>query len=446
MKTKNASVHHSNLWGLRDQKYNVLKQNNVFSLSRETLKPDSSDYLFVPQNVELREEYQSFYKITEIMPLNSVGIVTARDKLTIHFTPEEVWETVKDFASLKPETAREKYNLGKDAQDWKVHFAQNDLKQSGLDKKKIVPVLYRPFDKRWSYYTGTSRGFICRPREEVMRNMLEGENLGLIVSRIHRQLSLNYFFCSNIMCDFHILDNARDSTSLYPLFLYKKSSDEDKDLIELTETIKNQKEETKVPNLTPEFLKDFSNKLKMDFIINGTGDLNKTFGPEDVFHYIYSVFHSPTYRERYSDFLKMDFPRVPIPSDPDLFRKLCKTGEKLCSLHLMEANIETKTLFPVKGSNTVEKVKYDPLKKAVFINQSQYFSPVPENVWEFHIGGYQVCEKWLKSRKNRKLSGKDIDLYCYIVSALEKTISFMQQIDHIIDSHGAFPGAFVNQG
>jgi len=174
------------------------------------------------------------------------------------------------------------------------------------------------------------------------------------------------------------------------------------------------------------------------------GHATGTFGPEDVFNYMYAVFHSPTYRSQYSEFLKTDFPRLPLTSKQPLFRALCGLGEELVGLHLMEKQVPPKTKFDVAGDNHVEKVRYtEPGQAAptgrIWINREQYFDNVPQNVWEFHIGGYQVCQKWLKDRKGRKLSYDDLQHYRCIVSSLTETIRLMAEIDRTIDKHGGWP-------
>ncbi|MGA2588250.1 MAG: type ISP restriction/modification enzyme [Candidatus Aminicenantales bacterium] len=158
--------------------------------------------------------------------------------------------------------------------------------------------------------------------------------------------------------------------------------------------------------------------------------------PEDIFNYAYAVFHSPTYRTRYAEFLKIDFPRLPLTSSLKLFRALAAKGEELVALHLLESPKVNDfiTGFPIKGDNVVEKVQYADKDKRVWINKTQYFSGVPKAVWEFHIGGYQVCEKWLKDRKGRKLSYDDIQHYQKIVIALNETIRLMAKIDALIPS------------
>jgi hypothetical protein len=213
--------------------------------------------------------------------------------------------------------------------------------------------------------------------------------------------------------------------SFAPLYLYTTASDTAGTLFAHSET-------TRTPNLAPEFVKAFGEKLGLAFIPDGAGDLKKTFGPEDVLHYVYAVFHSPTYRTRYAEFLKVDFPRLPLTSDKKLFAKLVTKGGELVRLHLMKSPALDVfiTTFPVEESNEVEKVRYE--KKKVWINGGQYFGGVPEAVWEFKVGGYQVCEKWLKDRKGRRLSGDDLNHYQRIVVALKETMRLMKEIDAAI--------------
>lgn len=156
-----TKIYHAHLYGFREDKYQVLTESTVNSTDFEEVNPQSPFYLLIPQDTELFNEYEQYFKITDVMPVNSLGIATARDKLTIQDSPEDVWHIVNDFIALDVEEAREKYNLGKDARDWKVDFAQDDIKKSGIYKDKVTPILYRPFDTKFTYYTGKSRGFIC---------------------------------------------------------------------------------------------------------------------------------------------------------------------------------------------------------------------------------------------------------------------------------------------
>jgi len=162
--------------------------------------------------------------------------------------------------------------------------------------------------------------------------------------------------------------------------------------------------------------------------------LRQTFGPEDIFNYVYAVFHSPTYRTRYAEFLKIDFPRLPLTSDTGLFKALAENGAELVSLHLMESPMLNNliTRYPFAGSNAVDKINYDENNQRVYINKTQYFEGVPPEVWNFHIGGYQVCQKWLKDRKGRKISIDDSTHYQKIVVALKETIRLMEEVDELI--------------
>jgi predicted helicase len=180
----------------------------------------------------------------------------------------------------------------------------------------------------------------------------------------------------------------------------------------------------------------------LKWIQDGRRDLKGSVGPEDAFRYAYTVLHSPTYRARYAEFLKIDFPRLPLTSSLELFRALAALGGELVALHLMGSPKLNRhlTKFVGQGDNEVVKVRYED--ETVWINPAQGFRDVPEDVWQFHIGGYQVCEKWLKDRKGRELSADDITHYHKIVVALNETIRLMAEIDKVIDAHGGWPNAF----
>jgi len=429
-----ARVYHADLWGLRekrkagepDGKYEALAQLELGTTPWQELQPSSPFYLFVPQAVDLRAEYERGWLVNEIFPVNSVGIVTARDHLAVRWSEEEVWDTVRDFISLKEEEAREKYHLGKDARDWKVALAQTDLKNSGPKRERVVPILYRPFDTRFTYYTGHSRGFICMPRPEVMSHMLAGENFGLCTSRgVEIGGGWEHVFCSKTVIQHHTV-SLKEVNYLFPVYLFPQGMFTGGD---------------KTPNINPKFIEDFSERLGLTFIEGGRGDLETTFGPEDVFAYAYAVFHSPTYRQRYSEFLKGDFPRLPLTGNKTLFAALVGLGAELVALHLLESPALDRliTRFPVAGSQVVERVLYDEKNRRVYINLDQYFEGVPPDAWAFQVGGYQVLHKWLKDRKGRQLSFDDLHHYQKVVKALTETIRLVGEIDAVIDSHGGWP-------
>lgn len=419
------SIFHCHLYGSREGKYDQLANCDINSTQWGKLTPQTPFYLFVPQNTELLPEYEQEWKVTDIMPVNSVGVLTARDSLTIHWTEEDIWKTVTDFVALTPEKARVKYKLGEDARDWKVTMAQQDLKASKLSQKKISPILYRPFDTHYTYYTGNSRGFHCMPRREVMRHMVSGENVGMQVCRQIVSDGWRHILATNLLTDdCHVSNKTRERGYTFTLYLYPETQAE----IEMGMVRRS--------NLAPEFIKEFSARLEMRFIPGAKGDCEQTFGAEDVFYYIYAVLHSPTYRSRYAEFLKIDFPRVPLTGDDELFRQLSAYGEELVALHLMTSlKLENLiTQFVDHGGSRVVDAGHPKFNQGeIVINRrGDRFTGVPERVWNFYIGGYQVCQKWLKDRKGRTLSNEDIQHYQRIVVALKETIELMTKVDAAI--------------
>lgn len=408
-----AKVFHSEIYGLREAKYDWLNKHDIKNVKWNKLKPNKEFYLFIPHDQRMQKSYQTFSKITDIFPVNSVGVVTARDALTIGWTEDEIWKRVQNFAKLDKELARQTYQLGKDARDWKVEFAQKDLKESGLSKNHLTQILYRPFDIRYTYYTGKSRGFHCMPRGEVMQHMLE-ENVGLLICRQQNKLGFYHSFITDKISEACVISNkTREINYLLPLYIYPET--DKKDLFSEHETGE------KKSNIKPELFEELKNNFK------------KEVTPEEIFYYIYAVLYSNIYRTKYAEFLKIDFPRVPFIKDYKLFIQLAKLGKQLADLHLLKSDELEKTIskFPIEGNNKVEKPRIDNGK--VWINKEQYFDGVKEEVWQYQIGGYQVCDKWLKDRKDRTLTLDEIKTYCKIVTALSKTIDLQKEIDQFYE-------------
>ena len=407
------------------------------------INPESPYYFFIPYDKAYTDEYGKGWKINKIFPCNSIGIVTARDRLTIQWSQSQLWDIVKDFATKNDEEARLKYKLGNDAQDWQVRLAKEDINKNGLSDTKIRKISYRPFDNRFTYYTGASRGFICRPRHEVMKHMLF-DNYCILTCRQIVGNSWRHGFVTNNIVDNCIISNlTRERSYCFPLYLYNDDNyTKQPKLIKLSED-----EKLKKSNINKAVLDYLSNNLLLRFLPDKKGDLKNTFGPEDVFNYIYAVMQSPSYRSRYNELLRIDFPRIPFTSNKDLFRELCQKGDRLVKLHLLQPEAVNPVIcrYPEKGDDQVERgyPRYVPPKDGqagrVWINRKQYFEGVSPNVWEFTIGGYQVCDKWLKDRRGRVLSYDDLTTYCQIVTALTRTIEVMAEIDEVIEEHGGWP-------
>jgi predicted helicase len=386
-----APVWYCDVWGSRDAKYDFLRTATLESIRWTPLTPRAPMYLFVPQDAAHEAEYLQGWRIPDIFPVHSVGIVTARDGLTIHRTPDAVWQTVCELVALEPEAARERFRLGKDVRDWSVARAQQDLREAGVPnesaKARIVPILYRPFDVRYTFYTGRSRGFHCMPRPEVMRHLLAGENVALITLRQQsRDAEWRNVGITNTLAESSVISNyTREIGYVFPLYEYPKTKSEQGALLP---------HEGREANLNAEYLQELA------------GVLGQTPVPESVLGYLYAVLHSPAYRARYAEFLKRDFPRVPLPPDKATFDALAQLGGALIDLHLLrDPALRTPSCkYPVAGDHRVERVEYDEKAGRVWINGAQYFEPVSPEVWAYRVGGYQVCHKWLDDRKGTTLS------------------------------------------
>ena len=287
-----------------------------------------------------------------MFPVNSVGIVTARDSFTIHETPDQVKKTINTFLDMKDEEAREYFKLGKDAQDWKVSSARKDLEESRVDFDKCtVPINYRPFDKRYTYYTGRSNGFHCRARDEVMSHFLpRAGNVGLISARKQSSMeSWNSIFIANEVSEGHF---RVDINYFFPLYLYGEQSNQG----DLYEKVNG----TRQPNVNKDQISLVEKSLNLKLATESNRKGKKNFSPLDILDYIYAILHSPAYRKKYEEFLKIDFPRIPYPKDQKTFWQLVKFGSKLREVHLLENPVVENfiTKYPVSGDNLVEKVHY----------------------------------------------------------------------------------------
>ena len=435
-----ARVFHADLWGAREAgpdggKYGWLAANDMGTTAWTELAPQPPLYLFVPRDEALWDEYEAGAKLTDVFPVHSVGIVTARDRLAIQWSAEDVRRVAADFASRDAESARNAFSLGRDSNDWKVADAQQDVRDHPEPERHVAPVLYRPFDTRFTWYTGRAGGFIVRPRPKVMRHVLAGANLGLCVGRAGQVVGSNEWdvvFASRASSDLNLF--RRGGNCLFPLYLYPAEGEEGFG-------------KARAANLAPGFVEAAGAVLGLAFVPDGAGDLEATFGPEDVFHFIYAVLHSPEYRRRYAPFLKSDFPRVPLTGRAP-FAALARLGRRLVALHTMEAEGDDAPAFPTAGSNRVEKVRYVPPEGVppkdaapgrVWINGAQSFEGVAPETWGFSIGGYRPAEKWLKDRKGRALDFADVARYRRLCAALAETPRIMARIDETIAAHGGWP-------
>jgi len=484
-----ATVHHADLWGLREVyeldaqghavltggKLSWLAEHDLASTQWTVLDPQAPFYLFAPQDSRYLAEYEAGWSVADIFRPNgdpAPGVVTCHDQFAISWTETEACAKVERFLSTgTEEEARQLFRLCSQNQ-WQYAVAKSHL-QHDTWRQDITEILYRPFDRRWTIF---SRYVAVHRRERVMRHMLAGENIGLTIGRAGQVIDQDEWdiaFCTRFITEFNLY--RRGGNNLFPLYLYNDAAPGARNA-----------------NLAVDFIADCTARLGITWIPDGRGDLQQTFGPEDIFSYMYAVLYSPTYRKRYAPFLKIDFPRLPLTSNSALFRVLCSLGDRLVCLHLMEHCISSISGFPVSGDNCVEAVRYTTqsrhkdkgpvsshtsndasasgslpshqrgcassathsgemqgsifapqksggVKGQIWINATQYFDDVPLEAWNFSIGGYQICKKWLKDRKGRKLSDDELAHYRQVVAILAETCRLMQEIDSTIEEYGGWP-------
>lgn len=421
---KPAQVFHANLYGSRESKYTGLAENDMSTTHWQALKPQAPFYLFVPQDETLRAEYEQGWKITDMIPVNVLGFQSHRDNFAIDFEQERLLQRISAMRHVELDDAEfaQQYDL-KDNRDWKLNLVRRQLREDANWKEKFISCAYRPFDTRWAYFSEVAMDY---PRRELKENVAGKENLCLNIVRQTKSEHWQHAVMTDKPAP-AVFVEIKDGSTAFPLYLYSSAK---------TDLFDESAAGSRRPNLAPEFIADFSARLQLNFVQNGCGDLEKTFGPEDVFHYAYAVFHSPIYCSRYAEFLKIDFPRLPLTRDVALLRSLCALGKELVALHLMEKLPKLETRYPEAGDNTVDSLRYSEpengVQGRVWINQKQCFDNVPPEVWDYHIGGYQVCQKWLKDRKGRQLSYDDLTHYRGIVAALARTIELQAEIDNTI--------------
>src|SRR5665647_93452 len=412
-----GKVFHFELQGRREEKYNKLINSTIEFIKWEIIEYSGPYRFFVPKNFSKDSEYKMGFRVNELLRINSNGIETKCDSLAIHFNRQTLKDVIYDFKNLDIVELKNKYKDKTDSSGWNFSDAKKSLLTDVFFQSRIQ---YRPFDIRETVITKNSGGFIGRSRFEVMKHFLK-PNIGLLIPRQTNQ-DYRHSFITNTIVDGNITASAKlfGTGCIFPIYLYPDNKEQQ--IIGFTNE--------RTPNLNSEIVKQIAEQLDLTFT-NEKEEKENTFAPIDLLDYIYAVLHSPTYREKYKEFLKIDFPRIPYPKDQETFWKLVKLGGDLRQIHLLESPIVNKyiTQYPVDGDNTVGRIKYHDGK--VWINEDQYFDNVPEVAWNFYIGGYQPAQKWLKDRKDRKLEFDDILHYQKIIVALSETDRIMKEIDGI---------------
>jgi predicted helicase len=410
-----ATIHHFSCLGKRDYKYNFLSENSLKSIKFSSFKPSLPSYNFHNVNNDLQDKYYNLIALDELFSINSVGVKSSRDSFLVTKTKQKLEENLNFFLEEEAINIEEKFSI-KFNKNWTHKTLIQKLSLIGL-KEEIQKIRYRPFDDMYICYNDL---LVDRTRKKVMQNLVNKDNLALIIGRQGQAVGgndWNIAFVSDCLSDMNIF--ARGGGVSFPLYIYPNHENE----LYLNNN-------SRLPNLNQDIVKKIEDLLCIKLTNEKENTLN-TFAPIDLLDYIYAILHSPSYREKYKEILKIDFPRIPYPQDHEKFWQLAKLGGELRQIHLLESPIVEQyiTQYPEDGDNIVTKPVYKNGK--VYINDTQYFANIPQISWEFYIGGYQPAQKWLKDRKGRELGYDDILHYQKIIVALSETDRIMKEIDKI---------------
>ena len=416
---KKCKVFHTDIYGTRQYKYEILSQESIYEFKFTEVLPVAPECLYRKVNKNLKAEYDSGFSVQALFSLGAVGLITARDSLNLGFNRQELILRLDLFRTMREEDARIKYALGKDVRDWKISWAQKDINENAIksekiDDSKVIPIMYRPFDTRYMLYTGMSRGLVCYPRSEVTDHFVAGKNLGLATGRTNKSTSCDHFIAVDRMIEVKCAERTTGSV-IYPLYCYYRSSDK------LCKNV----------NMNADIIHEFEQAVGLKYIESWKHvDEKCEFDELQLFYYIYAVLYNDSYRKKYAEFLKSDYPKIPYIKNPKLFYALANVGKKLVFLHTMNSEIDTSICTFIDFGRAVEKVSFKDGK--LFINKKSYFEGVNAADWEFIIGGYQPLQRWYKDRKGRVLTCEELEEYKKIVLTVRKTILLMSEISELI--------------
>lgn len=412
-----GEIYSYDIFGKRELKYIFLHENTLKSIPFKQVEQSAPNYFF--NHKDLSTENENTFSLLDLFNTSSLGSLTKRDKLAIDFDKDKLQNKIEYFLNKDNPVKTVCDNFGlvvKDKDKWDAELVREKINITEI-KKFIQDLEYRPFDKRKIFYNAD---LIARPNTKVLGNFRK-ENWALISGRQGQavgNMEWNLIFLTNSISDQNIY--YRGGGTVFPLYLYPETNGQ-----QVAFGTSN-----RVPNFNLEIVTQIATGIGLTFT-NEKEETPNTVAPIDLLDYIYAVLHSPNYREKYKEFLKIDFPRVPAPLDRQKFWQLVKLGGELRQIHLLESPIVEKyiTGYPEDGDNVVKKPSCK--EGNVYINDTQYFSNVPEVAWNFYIGGYQPAQKWLKDRKDRELSYEDILHYQKIIVALSETDRIMKEIDKI---------------
>lgn len=388
-------VWRGDLWGKRLEKYKAAAEKRLKKTDFSTVRPMPPFLIFAPENSFVRDEYHQGWRLPDIYQVNVLGFQTHRDDFAISFTETETKKKLADFSNprISNEEITQLYGIESN-RDWSLETSRQNLRKGGPPTLRTVS--YRPFDERWCEYSNLTMDY---PRRELLDHVIGRENIILGVGRAGVAIPerpWELVMISTIPVDANIF--RRGGINLFPIYVYNS--------------------EIRQESLAKDFRKHVNYFFKHEY------------DPEQILGYIYAILHAPTYRRRYAEFLRIDFPRIPFAAAHEDFEKLSALGGELIDAHLLRGLAQGALAnYHGKGEDAVDKPRYAEAEARVYINEAQYFDPLPKEIWNFHIGGYRVIEKYLKSRKGRKLSLAEIEQVGAIAHSLAFTLRQMEKID-----------------
>jgi hypothetical protein len=399
-----AEVRHGDLWGARQTKHGVLEAASLTAAIFEKLESPAPHYPFVKRSFELLEGYQKWFSLNDFFLFHTIGTLSKNDAVCIANTASEIEDRVNDLQRLTEADFRQKYSLKSDSRDWRYSLARADMPDR-RPAGHFRQLNYRPFDKRWTYWSPSTRGFLAYPKPSLARHIDQGSVSMLFMRQLAALPFFHAFITDELNDQCFLSSRTKEGASVAPLYLYPNEQDLD---------------QTRRVNFDP--------KLYARLQALATHPAYGTPDEVAVFDYIYGVLHCPAYRSTYAEFLKIDFPRIPWPKTPDAFWDISAKGGTLRQLHLMDPATIGPTPYPFEGQGDgiVDKPRYEDGR--VWINATQSFANAPEVSWGFFIGGYQPAQKWLKDRKGRQLGFDDIQHYQRILKILSETDRIMRTI------------------
>ncbi|MFP6095002.1 type ISP restriction/modification enzyme [Helicobacter pylori] len=424
-------IHYYDIYGKRAEKYAFLAQNDLNSIEWLEIAPRAPFYLLLPLKTPLLEEYEQGFSVQEVFQVGSTGICSQRDHVVFHKDKESLLKLLKDFSTLEPSELRRIYKIKKDSRDWRLEYAIRDVRANADNLEEyIVLCQYRPFDYRWTYYTGKSKSFIAYPRGEVFKHMLPpppptnpktpNQTRKNVALNIARQSKMHgewrYVMAHKELVDINLMASA-GSMGVgynYPLYQFKH------------------------PNYTENFTPEFRSFIDKHY--------SHHFEPLEVLGYIYALLYSPNYRKRYEDFLKADYPKILFTNNKDLFMALSLLGIELIGLHVLNQESLNHSFEKLKDATIGEscyspssklteahernpiiskKPAYNEPEQRLYINHSAYFKGVSQEIYDYRIGGYGVLDKYLKSHKNEPC---DFDHVSNIIKVIARTIEIQKTL------------------